>query len=410
MPLFLERNDITNMEVDAVVLPTNPWLEEGPGTSRAVFKAAGASRLEAACQRIGHIDYGQAVITSGFDLPAKYIIHAAVPLYSKEDASAEAQLRSCYLESLKTASRSGLTSIAFPLLSSGRLRWPKDDAIRIATAAIEDFIREAKVESDGHDLIADMATEPADMSVYLLMYDEEATEAAQKLYGEIKQYIDDNYVEDKGELLAEYPDYSDFVYGTTKVEETAELEIMPVASVAMQAAETKQLEEKPAKARFSFSSFFGHKMNTAAAVPVATASEELQEDRLESEEESIEDVIEKQEKVESFNDALIRMMNESGLKNAEIYFRANLSKQHFSKIVSDKVLPKKSTILALAIALRLDMEAVDYLLMKAGYALSDSSIMDLIVSYAIKHEIYDIFVVNDILFKYNQKLLGSSIA
>ena len=87
-----------------------------------------------------------------------------------------------------------------------------------------------------------------------------------------------------------------------------------------------------------------------------------------------------------------------------------MSKQQFSKIISNKVVPKKTSIFALAVALMLDIENTELLLMKAGYAFSDSSLLDLIVKYSIIHESYNILTINEILFKYNQNLLGSSVA
>lgn len=423
MPLFLERNDLCRIETDAVVLPANPWLEEGRGVSRSLFKAAGVKKLEAACQKLGYVDYGKAVMTSGFDLPAKYIIHAIVPLFvDLDDEEASRLLRSCYEESLKLAARNGLRSIAFPLLSSGTLRWPKRDALRIASEAIIDFMSEGKPESDGHDFLKEMETEPGDMNVYLVLYDEESTSAAENLYGDIRKYIDDNYVEMR---MDELPDMSGFFME----EPSHSCKIAPEPAMAVAEEELPVPEEKtepeeaPDRRKFRWSTFFGSgeakQIKPEPSLPAmpapavdfdaAEASESLESlapgEGFEPDQ-SLEDILET--KTESFNDVLIRLVNESGLSNPEIYTRANISKQQFSKIMSNKVVPKKSTIFALAIGLSLSFEDTELLLMKAGYAVADSSVFDLGISYFIKHEIYDIFTVNLWLYDNKLPLLGSS--
>ena len=423
MPLLLERNDLAKMEVDAVVLPANPWLEEGRGTSRALFKAAGQTKLEEACQRIGHVDYGEAVMTSGFDLPARYIIHAVVPLFTGEDSEeAVRQLYSCYTKSLRLAARRGLSSVAFPLLSSGSFHWPKADALRIANRAIVDFFSGSKQDEVKRNILGELTTEPADMTVYLVLYDNESTSAAENLYGEIQKYIDDNYVE---ATLDELPDFPDFFLAEEHeelVEETeteAERDFAPTPTAMpqpmMNSAPAAAPEEPVARKRgFTLSGLFGFREKVEEELEKGeTAAEGFvpEEPVLEPDEavdESLEDILEK--KVESFNDVLIRLVNESGMTNPEIYLRANMSKQQFSKIISNKVVPKKTSIFALAVALMLDIENTELLLMKAGYAFSDSSLLDLIVKYSIIHESYNILTINEILFKYNQNLLGSSVA
>ncbi|MBQ0100043.1 MAG: RNase III inhibitor, partial [Lachnospiraceae bacterium] len=110
---------------------------------------------------------------------------------------------------------------------------------------------------------------------------------------------------------------------------------------------------------------------------------------------------------ESFQQMLMRKIAESGEKPSDIYHRANISKAHFSKINCDEhYKPTKKTVCAFAIALKLSPEETKELLMKAGFALSHSSLFDVIIEYFIRNGNYDIFAVNEALFDYDQELLG----
>ena len=127
MPFTIIRQDITRMQVDAIVNAANTDLAMGGGVCGAIFKAAGAARLQAACSQLAPIKTGEAVITPGFDLPAKFVIHAAGPVYCHWSAGESEQLlRSAYTESLRLAHKHQCESIAFPLISSGIYGYPKD--------------------------------------------------------------------------------------------------------------------------------------------------------------------------------------------------------------------------------------------------------------------------------------------
>jgi O-acetyl-ADP-ribose deacetylase (regulator of RNase III) len=119
MPFTIIRQDITKMDVDAIVNAANTGLLMGGGVCGAIFNAAGAIELQAACDALSPIKTGDAVITPGFALPAKYVIHTAGPVYRGGMNDEEAALHSCYINSLRRAVENDCESVAFPLISSG---------------------------------------------------------------------------------------------------------------------------------------------------------------------------------------------------------------------------------------------------------------------------------------------------
>ncbi len=167
MPFEIVRQDITKMKVDAIVNAANPRLLMGGGVCGAIFRAAGERELQAACNKISPIKTGGAAITPGFKLYAKYVIHAAGPVYDPVNkALCEKQLRSAYIESMKLAVENKCESIAFPLISSGIYGYPKAEALEVAAAAITDFISEN------------------DLRVYLVVFDKTAFEVSKQLMGD----------------------------------------------------------------------------------------------------------------------------------------------------------------------------------------------------------------------------------
>lgn len=183
MPFTLIRNDITKMHVDAIVNAANTALQMGGGVCGAIFHGAGAAELQAACDLLAPIQTGEAVITPGFKLPAKYVIHTAGPVYLDGKHGEERLLRACYHNSLKRAIENGCESVAFPLISSGIYGYPKAEALRVATSAIQDFLAD-------HDL-----------EVFLVVYDKAAFAVSENLLGKVKAYIDENYIGDLVDAL-----------------------------------------------------------------------------------------------------------------------------------------------------------------------------------------------------------------
>jgi O-acetyl-ADP-ribose deacetylase (regulator of RNase III) len=157
MPFEIVRGDITNTRVDAIVNAANTALQRGGGVCGAIFQAAGARDLQQACDAIGHVETGRAVITPGFRLRAKFIIHTAGPVWRGGGQGEEEQLKSCYRNSLLLAKENGCESVAFPLISSGIYGYPKAQALRAASEAIRAYL-----DTDDAD---------GEMTVYLCVFE-----------------------------------------------------------------------------------------------------------------------------------------------------------------------------------------------------------------------------------------------
>ena len=136
----VEKIDITRLDVDAIVNAANRNLAHGGGVCGAIFQKAGPHRLADACSEIGGCETGSAVITSGFDLKARYIIHAVGPVWHGGDNGEEELLYSAYEKSLILAKQNGCRSIGFPVISSGIYGYPKNQAWKVAIEACRDFI------------------------------------------------------------------------------------------------------------------------------------------------------------------------------------------------------------------------------------------------------------------------------
>lgn len=140
------HGDVTKMKTDAVVNAANSQLVRGGGVCGAIFAAADSAELDEECRKLSPCPVGEAVITNGYNLPARYIVHAVGPVWRGGEHKEAELLRDAYVNALKTAQEKGCRSISFPLISSGIYGYPKDEAMKVAKDAIESFLKTNDME------------------------------------------------------------------------------------------------------------------------------------------------------------------------------------------------------------------------------------------------------------------------
>ena len=347
MPLQIVRNDITKMKVDAIVNAANSSLLGGGGVDDCIHRAAGPELL-AECKTLGGCETGSAKITGAGKLPCKYVIHAVGPRWLGGKRGESDQLISCYRTSLALAKDKECETVAFPLISSGIYGYPKDQALRIAIDTISEFLLEN------------------DMTVYIVIFDRKAYQISGKLYADIAEYIDDNYVDEHSD---------NYSARLRRLNALRDLEPVCEASVCEEADEA---------------------IEPILSMPMAAPK------KTKSLDEALGQID------ESFSEMLLRKIDEKGMTDAQCYKKANIDRKLFSKIRSDKLYkPSKPTAIAFAIALELSLDETKDMLMKAGFALSHSNKFDIIIEYFIENENYNVFEINEALFAFDQSLLGA---
>lgn len=133
--------DLTTMQVDAIVNAANTGLVGGTGLCGMIHDAAG-SEIDVECRKIGYCLRGEAKITKGYKLPAKYVIHTVGPIYGQHKGAEPEILYSCYYESMRLADENKLKSVAFPYISTGIYQYPMHEAEPIAVSALSDFLED----------------------------------------------------------------------------------------------------------------------------------------------------------------------------------------------------------------------------------------------------------------------------
>jgi len=370
MPFEIVRNDIVKMEVDAIVNTANPKPVVGTGVDTAIHKAAGPELLKAR-KEIGDIKVCEAVVTPAFDLPAKYVIHVVGPAWVDENPVEEEMLARSYRAALDAAAKQKCKSIAFPLLSTGNYGFPQKLSMRIALDVFSKFLME-------HE-----------MQIYLTVFGEEAFKLSNTLFRSVQAYIDENYVTSKFE--EEYGvDEAAYHVGSTNL------------SPRMKARREAQQEYA---AEYSAEAFEDEDLAVFGAPPIMADAAMAAPAPLAGKE-SLSDMMDKMDA--SFSDTLMALIDATGEKPSNIYHKACVSKQVFSKINSNShYQPLKATAIAFCLALELDLEEAQELLARAGFTLSKSSLSDVIIMYCIENKIYNVVLVDNILYEHDQMQIGA---
>jgi len=435
MPFEIVRNDITKMNVDAIVNTANPRPVIGSGVDAAVHAKAG-SMLLAARKLIGVMNTGEARMTPGFRLPCKYVIHTVGPVWEDGGHGEAWLLRQCYDNSLKLALRHRCSSVAFPLISSGNYGFPKKVALDVAVEAIRAFLKD-------HE-----------MHIYLVVFSKESLKLSGGLADQVRSFVDDAYVQEREkaeysfnvsrnfELVRErlgepepaseceeLPADWDRVDDTFNLEfewdeapaifeldvarhESEEQEKM-VSTGALPRIDSPQLNERASRPGYSPVPSMG----APPSVTKASRSEWNESRATESEwrdstviplfdEKELQKMV--QQADAGFSETLLKLIDQSGEKDSDVYKRANVDRKLFSKIRNNpQYKPSKPTAVAFAIALELNLEETRDFIGRAGYALSRSNKFDIIIEYFITHGRYDIYEINMMLFEFDQSLLGA---
>lgn len=387
MAFQIIRDDITKVTADAIVNTANPKPTYAAGTDAAIYKAAGADELLSERKKIGDIAPGDARHTPAFALNAKYIIHTVGPAWEGGDHGECETVRSCYENSLKLAEDLGCESIAFPLIATGIYGFPKDEALQIAISVFSAFSMNS------------------DMDITMVVFDKESFVLSGKVFSDVDAYIDENYVEDT--LDEEY--YSD-------------------ETIVSSYASAEMYHDKPQERGGLRRKLFGSRKNASlseANIPPYVSSfglADMEERKHRESDADMEDTASfetlEAKKIRSLDDLesqvadtwqemLFRLIDEKGLDPIAVYKNANINRKHFSKINSNKdYQPKKVTAVAFAISMHLNLDETKDFLARAGYALSPSSKFDLIISFFIEKENYDMFEINEVLFDHGLESIG----
>ena len=359
MPFEIVRNDITRMKVDAIVNAANCSLLGGGGVDGAIHAAAGPELLEE-CRTLGGCPTGEARITGGYRLPAKYVIHTPGPVWHGGGHGEKELLAACYRNSLQLALAHDCGSVAFPMISTGVYGYPPDEAMAVAVAEISRFLLE-------HD-----------MTVYLVVFGRVPFQSGKKLFRDVREFIDDAYAaahyDEEYESRRRHFMQSSCNFPRRRTEAREEM--------LSDSCCLPQKEAAPSAAK--------------EPVPLGEVPKDV----------DWKEMLKRTD--EGFSARLLRLIDERGMTDPDCYRRANVDRKLFSKIRSNpEYRPGKTTVFAFAVSLRLDLDETKDLLERAGFAMSQSSKLDLVMEYLINHRCYDVFEINELLFELDLPLLGS---
>ncbi len=381
MPFLIVRGDITRMDVDAIVNAANSSLLGGGGVDGAIHRAAGPE-LKEECRTLGGCAAGDAKITKGYRLKAKYVIHTVGPLWRGGGFGERETLLSCYRQSLALALKQGCASVAFPLISAGAYGCPAELSLKAAEEAAAAFLGE-------HD-----------MEVYLTLIGNTGFVGNEAIPAEVSRALE--------ELR---------LFGAREVCRGADEIARPIPP---------KESSVPGRGRNGASWFRGGKSVPGASgeddagglyapMPLYDAGAPGMDDAMTMPEyvqgsgEPDWDTL-LRDADEGFSQALLRLIDEKGMTDAQCYKRANVDRKLFHKIrANPSYRPGKPTVFAFAVALELSLDETRSLLDRAGFSLSHARGFDIILEYFISNRIYDIYRINEVLFRYDMPLLGSGM-
>ena len=364
MPFQIIRNDIVKVKADAIVNTANPLPTYAGAVDRSIYLAAGAEDLLKERRKIGPIPVGEAAWTPAFKLPAKYIIHTVGPAWTDGQHGEAEAVRSCYRNSLRIASELKCKSIAFPLIATGAYGFPKDLALEAATSVIYQFLLQNE------------------MLVYLIIYDQSSLDYSSRLFTDVKEYIDANYIEAQEEQAMQAASEGDVTVSGTVFHAALERGLLTQETADRISAHRRRLSARLDDLKNEKSST--EKRNDAA---------------------SLEKMLERDSR--SFGDILAEMIKERGLKNSEVYKAANVTKQTFSNILKSHNPPRRETVAAFAIGMKLTVPEAEKLYEAAGYAMTLNNKFDVYVRYFLSTGQYNIVSDNIILDENEMPLLGA---
>ena len=438
MSVTFIRGDITKLKVDAIVNAANNELRGGGGVDGAIHAAAGAEQLHAFCKTLGGCPTGEAKLSPGFNLPAKYIIHTVGPVWEGGGFHEKTLLTSCYIRSLELAQLNHCKTVAFPLISAGAYGYPYEDALQIAYDSCQRFLNETK----------------ADMDIYIVLYQrgrnytpnlrrqiEYSEFPDADAFQSVANYISEHYhfdaeeaereeaVSAKEVLSASYAEDSLALYDTADFEESEKL-VPPAPRKHITKKAKKSSSKVAVKENICFSKATSAKktipdFDSAEEAAMGSASAMASAHSVQAKETTsffarmkrqyLEDSLPMGKNAscsslpskedfpveETFTQLVIRFMREKNLTPKEVYTRACIDRKLFSKIISNIYYqPTKNTAVKIALGLQLTPEETDKLLNAAGFALSRSKITDLIISFCISHNQRTVWQVNGYLEDY----------
>ncbi len=392
MPLNIIRADITTLDVDAIVCPTNKRLLPGSGIDYLVHKKAGRE-FSRDCLAFDHLDEGDAVVIDGHDLGAEYVIMTVGPHWNGGSNGELEILQKAYKSSLEKVAELSLSSVAVPLISAGYYGVPDSISLKTATSVICDFLSSYDAEVD------------------LVVFNRDAFDLSKGIFKEVAELIDDNKVTawetGRGKSRC------------TPRDKTASLNVLPddlmsmSLSFSLDPAMDKCREKMDTIPPLSESRIDALEMeNHSSLSPELSNSADKKMEmrysraslrRFDGKE------LEKMEKLctEGFSDYLRNKVLEKGMTGVECYKKANISHKLYSKIMCDKnYRPGRDTAIAFALALQLPSDEFSEMLSVAGFALSPYDRRDVVIRYFVEHDHYDILELNEMLFCFDLVPLG----